>query len=156
MNCKCQYCAFLERVRSWQAYNAKIEWLIIFMFTFFQLHEDERMLACSSYTEANLQTAGGRAGQSPAVYFRWGKRLDIFLTLLQHDIQFMQILVKPTYQTILIHFCSTSTCRPLLNSTPHLVRTLPALALQTMIQSLPMMPCPPTHACSVITTYVLG
>lgn len=51
------------------------------MFTFFQLHEDERMLACSSYTEANFQTAGGRAGQSAAVYFRRGKSLDAFLNI---------------------------------------------------------------------------
>lgn len=31
------------------------------------------MLARSSYAKADLQTAGGRAGQSAAVYFRWGK-----------------------------------------------------------------------------------
>lgn len=41
------------------------------------------MLACSPYTKANLQTAGGRAGQSAAVHFRRGKRLDSFPNNIQ-------------------------------------------------------------------------
>lgn len=51
---------------------------------------------------------------------------------------------------------STWTYPPLLNSTPHLVRTPPALALQTMIQCLPMMLCQLSHASLAIMMCALG
>lgn len=51
-------------------------------------------------------------------------------------------LLFPNFFSLL----STWTCRHPLSSTPHHVRTRPALALLTTTQFLPTMPCPPTLA----------
>lgn len=55
-----------------------------------------------------------------------------------------------------LYVFSTWTYPPLLNSTPHLVRTPPAHALQTMIQCLPMMLCQLNLASLATTMCILG